>query len=107
MTLTRLGDGSTDFVYECYYYPAIGICVLNLTVNARLSKIYEAGTTYDFYEIQNGYRPTRAIPLACYSSGNAVSNAAINSAGTVRYQPKVADVQPSTAIQISGFWFTN
>lgn len=105
VAITRLDDGSTDYTYDCYYYPAVGMCVLNLTVNPRISKTYEAGTTYSLYEIEAGYRPARSISLACYSSGSGVSNCAINSAGAVRYQPKVADVPATAAIQLSGFWF--
>ena len=87
VAITRLDDGSTDYTYDCYYYPAVGMCVLNLTVNPRVSKTYEAGTTYSLYEIEAGFRPARSISLACYSSGSGVSNCAINSAGAVRYQP--------------------
>lgn len=105
VAITRLDDGSTDYTYDCYYYPAVGMCVLNLTVNPRVSKTYEAGTTYSLYEIEAGYRPARSISLACYSSGYGISNCAINSAGAVRYQPKVADVPATAAIQLSGFWF--
>lgn len=105
VAVTRLDDGSTDYTYDCYYYPAVGMCVLNLTVNPRVSKTYEAGTTYSLYEIEAGYRPARSISLACYSSGSGVSNCAINSAGAVRYQAKVADVPATAAIQLSGFWF--
>lgn len=105
VAVTRLDDGSTDYTYDCCYYPAVGMCVLQLSVNPRVSKTYEHGTTYSLYEIAEGYRPSRSAALYCYSSGSAVSNAAINSAGTIRYQPKVSDVQPSTTIQMSGFWF--
>lgn len=107
VTITRLDDGSTDYTYDCCYYPAVGMCVLQLSVNPRVSKTYENGTTYSLYEIAEGYRPSRSAALYCYSSGSAVSNAAINSAGTIRYQPKVSDVQPSQPITISGAWFVD
>lgn len=107
VTITRLDDGPTDYTYDCCYYPAVGMCVLQLSVNPRVSKTYENGTTYSLYEIAEGYRPSRSAALYCYSSGSAVSNAAINSAGTIRYQPKVSDVQPSQPITISGAWFVD